>query len=289
MTETGAQYFITIANCVVNLPLAFVVVTGNALVLYGVWKTPSLHSPSNLLLCGLASTDLSVGLIAQPVFITEVLVGLYSRSENLTLAFTRAHQMIATCLCGVSLLMIAGISIDRFIAIVKPLHYPSTVTSIRVTRFVVASWALSVLATSIRFWSQRVAYAVSSLFILTCLSSSITCHTTMYKIMRRHRHQIHANLQAIYDSNTRTAMARLWRSSFNTFVVFIVLMICYFPYLAAYIVRFTGKAGDVKLWIQLSVTVVFLNSAINPILYCWRIREIRVATLRTFRRLVLRE
>ena len=102
MTETAAQYFTTIANCVVNLPLAFVAVTGNAFVLYGVWKTPSLRSPSNLLLCGLASTDLIVGLIAQPLFITEVLVGLYSRSENLTLAFTKAHQMIARSLCGVS-------------------------------------------------------------------------------------------------------------------------------------------------------------------------------------------
>ena len=273
MTVTAAQYFITIAKCVVNLPLAFVAVTENAFVLYGVWKTPSLRSPSNLLLCGLASTDLSIGLIAQPVFITEVLVGLYSRSENLTLAFTKAHQMIGRSLCGVSLLMIAGISIDRFIAIVKPLHYPSTVTSIRVTRFVVGSWALSVLASSTEFWSPRVSYAISSFHIVTCLSSSITCHATMYKIMLRHRLQIHTNVQAIDDSNTRTAMPRLRRSAFNTFVVFIVLMICYFPYLAAYMVRFTGKAGDVKLWIQLSVTVVFLNSALNPFLYCWRIRE----------------
>ncbi|XP_029183705.2 trace amine-associated receptor 7g-like [Acropora millepora] len=236
MTETAAQYFTTIANCVVNLPLAFVAVTGNAFVLYGVWKTPSLRSPSNLLLCGLASTDLIVGLIAQPLFITEVLVGLYSRSENLTFAFTKAHQMIARSLCGVSLLMIAGISIDKFIGTVKPLCYPSTVTAIRVTRFVVASWALSVLASSTEFWSPRVTYAISSFHILTCLSSSITCHAAMYKIMLRHRLQIHTNFQAINDSNTRTAMPRLRRSTFNTFVVFIVLMICYFPYLAAYMV-----------------------------------------------------
>ena len=117
MTETAAQYFITIANCLGNLPLAFVAITGNAFVLYRVWKTPSLRSPSILLLCGLASTDLSVGLIAQPIFITEGFMGLYSRSENLTLALAKVHQMIGRSLCGVSLLMIAGISIDRLIAI----------------------------------------------------------------------------------------------------------------------------------------------------------------------------
>ena len=288
MTETGAQ-FITIANALVNLPLASVAILGNALVLYGVWKTPSLRSPSNLLLCGLASTDLSVGLIAQPVFITEVLVGLYSRSANLTVAFTKAHKMIGRSLCGVSLLMIAGISIDRFIAIVKPLHYPSTVTSIRVTRFVVASWALAVLSPSTEFWNPTVMHFISFVFLLICLCSSITCHTTMYKIMRRHRLQIQIHVQAIDDSITITTMARLRRSAFNTFVVFIVLMICYFPYLAVYLMRFAGKGGDIKLWIQLSVTVTFLNSALNPFLYCWRIREIRVATLRAFRKLVSKE
>ena len=62
--------------------------------------------------------------------------------------------------------------------------------------------------------------------------------------MLRHRLHIHTNFQAINDSNTRTAMPRPRRSTFNTFVVFIVLMICYFPYLAAYMVRFTGKAGE---------------------------------------------
>ena len=58
MTETAVQRVIIIANCIVNLALAFVAITGNALVSYGVWKTPSLRSPSILLLCGLASTDL---------------------------------------------------------------------------------------------------------------------------------------------------------------------------------------------------------------------------------------
>ena len=115
----------------------------------------------------------------------------------------------------------------------------------------------------------------------------------MYKIMRRHRLQIHTQVQAIDDRNTRTMMAGLRRSAFSTFVLFIVLMICYFPYLAAYIVRFICNAGDVRLWIQIFVTVVFLNSALNPLLYCWRhcwrIGHIRLAALQTFRRLVSRE
>ena len=115
MTETTAEQVIIIANCVVNLALAFFAITGNALVLYGVWRTPSLRSPSILLLCGLASTDFSVGFIAQPIFIARSFVELFSRSVNLKLIFIKIYGTIGSCLCGSSLAMMAVISIDRLI------------------------------------------------------------------------------------------------------------------------------------------------------------------------------
>ena len=145
MTETTAEQVIIIANCVVNLPLAFVAITGNALVLYGVWKTPSLRSPSMLLLCGLTSTDFSVGFIAQPIFITRSFVELFSRSVSLILIFINIYGTIALCLCGVSLAVMTAISIDRLIAIYKPLQYPSIVTPSRVTRILVAIWIVYIL------------------------------------------------------------------------------------------------------------------------------------------------
>ena len=289
MTETEGQHFIIIANCVVNLALAFLAITGNALVLYGVWKTPSLRSPSILLLCGLASTDLCVGLIVQPLVIAGCFINLYSRFENLKLILQKAYQTIGLFLCGTSLFIMTGISIDRLIAIVKPLHYPSIVTSSRVTRVLVAILAVNALTASTRFWELRVLFASTSTFTLICLSISIICQATIYKIMRRHRFQIQSQIQAFEDNTTRASMANLRKSAFNVFVVFIVLVICYFPYHVVYIVYFTGKAGDLKLWFLLSMTVVFLNSALNPLLYCWRIREIRLAVLQKLRRLFSRE
>ena len=291
MTETTVQnVIITIANCVVNLALAFVAITGNALVLYGVWKTPSLRSPSILLLCGLASTDFSVGFIAQPIFIARSFVDLFSRSVNLKLIFIKIYTMTALCLCGVSLALMTGISIDRLIGIYKPLQYPSIVTSSRITRILVAIWTVAILAASSRFWKKRVLFAslCSSLFI--CFSISIICHATMNKIMRRHRLQIHSQIRAFDDRNARTIrIISLRKSVFNAYGLFIVLIICYCPYLVVSIVYFIGKASELKLGRLLSSTVVFLNSALNPLLYCWRIREIRLAVLRTFRKIVSRE
>ena len=115
MTETAVEQVIIMANCIVNLALAFVAITGNALVLYGVWKTPSLRSPFILFLCGLASTDFSVGFMAQPIFIARSFVELFSRSVNIKLIFIHINATTGFCLCGSSLAMMAVISIDRLI------------------------------------------------------------------------------------------------------------------------------------------------------------------------------
>ena len=289
MTGTAVEQFIIIANCIVNTALAFLAISGNALVLYVVWKRPALRSPSILLLCGLASTDLCVGLIAQPLFIAGKYINLYSRSENPKLMLENAYKVIGLTLCGTSLLIMTGISIDRLIAIVKPLRYPSIVTSPRVTRILLAILAVNALIACTKFWDNQVLYAFISSSAFRFLSISIICHATVYKIMRRHRLQIHSQIQAFEQNTKRTSMPSLRKSAFNAFVVFIVLVICYFPYLVVYIVYFTGKAGDLELWLLLSTTVVFLNSALNPLLYCWRIREIRLAVLQKLRRLFSRE
>ena len=99
--------------------------------------------------------------------------------------------------------------------------------------------------------------------------------------------QLRTKSCAVIDRNARNIIISLRKSVFNAYVLLIALLICYCPYLLVYIVYFIGKAGELGL--LLSSTVVFLNSALNPLLYCWRIREIRLAVLRTFRKLLSRE
>ena len=266
MTGIAVKQFIIIANCVVNIPLAFVAITGNAFVLYAVWKTPALRSPSILLLCGLASSDLCVGLIPQPLFIAGNFIESFSRSDDLKIILQKTYQTIGLSLCGASLFIMIGNSIDRLIAIVKPLQYPSIVTSARVIRILVAILAVTAFAASTQFWDRQVLLALIFTCIFVCLCIWILCQATMYKIMRRHRLRIQSQIQVFEDRNARTSIISLRKSTFNVFVVFIVLVICYSPYLVVYIVYFIDKAGQLKLGFLLFATVVFLNSALNPIL-----------------------
>ena len=69
LTENVSHKLI-LFNCVVNTLLMLTTIIGNILVLSAIWKTSSLRTPSIILLCGLATTDLVVGLVVQPLFLS---------------------------------------------------------------------------------------------------------------------------------------------------------------------------------------------------------------------------
>ena len=106
-------------------------VFGNALVILAIVKTESLHSPSNIALCCLASTDLITGQIANPcVVLSRVLriTGHYS----LYCSFYECFAFTLVSTAGASFLTIAVISIDRFLALLFHLRYPQIVAIPRI-------------------------------------------------------------------------------------------------------------------------------------------------------------
>lgn len=63
-----------------NIPLCITAFLGNVLIIVALQKVSSLHPPSKLLLGCLASTDLCVGLITQPLFVTFLLSSKHSKA-----------------------------------------------------------------------------------------------------------------------------------------------------------------------------------------------------------------
>ena len=273
---------ILLTNAAVNIPLALASLIGNSMVLQAIRKTPSLRSPLTSLICGLALSDLVVGTLVQPFFIADILVQLYVQSQGFKHTFRRCYNTIGFYLCGVSLCTIACISIDRFIAIEKPLRYPSIVTTYRISRLLLAIWSICLLLASSQFWEERLLLASIASVVSISLSVSTISHVRMYKIVRRHQTEIGAQLQAVENSLTIINMKSLHKAAINAFIVFIVLFVCYCPYLVVYIVTSGSRKNSATVARSLSSTVVFTNSALNPIVYCWRLRKIRRAVERIF-------
>jgi len=273
---------IIIINCVVNAPLMLISILGNALVLAAILRTPSIRSTHMIMLCSLAVSDLLVGLIAQPIYISHLLLEL--RYNDI------ASSMIGHSLGGVSLLTITAITVDRFLALHYHMSYATLVTESRVKITLAIVWLISILASGFQFWNEAVHSIADGVFIALCLKISAFCYIRIYRIIRRHQLHINAQQQAVQISDAENNMniTRLKRSALNTFVFYIVLIVCYFPMYVSKIRH--GISNKVRLteW-TFAYNLVFSNSSINPVLYCWRLRELRTAVIKTAKQMLCKQ
>lgn len=273
-------------NCAVNIPLAVTSIIGNSLVLHAVWITATLRSPSLVLLCGLALSDLAVGVVTQPFFIAKDYIQLLSQDQSLKNLLLRIYNVFAFYLCGISLCTVTAVSMDRLVAIQKPLHYPSVVTVSRARRVLVSVWTTCAILVSAQFWNDTIFLVLVAVVICVCLFLSVFCHVRIYKIVRHHKRRLQIQREAIKTNNVDVNnMSGLKTSGSNALIVFLVLVVCYCPYLIVFIVT-SVHPNNVMLCKSLTSTIVFINSALNPFLYCWRISEIREVVKQTFHKLV---
>ena len=273
---------IVIIYCALNAPLMIMTVVGNALVIAAILGTPSLSSPSTTLLCNLAFTDLLVGLVAQPLFITAEL----KLDHSLTwLSF----DITSYSFCGVSLWTMTAISIDRFAALHYHMRYVSIVTTSRVLYALVAMWLIIFsVSSALYLWNIFIHLIVSSVFIVVCLLISLFCYIRIFQIIQRHQMQIHAQQQAVQNSEASNSLniTQLKKSAMNVFIYYSFLLLCYIP-TSICLAVLAGKASMhwPKEW-HFTTTLVFVNSSINPLLYCWRLSELRRAVVKTARKML---
>ena len=273
---------IVIINCVVNAPLILTAILGNALVLAAIIRTPSIRSTSMIMICNLAVSDFFVGLVTQPLYIAKEL------TENRLLDIV--WDTVAYSFCGVSLLIITAISVDRFLALHYHMRYGTIVTKSRVKYAMVMIWCINFFSSVFYFSSDFVYHFVIAVITGICLMISTFSYMLIYRIARRHHFQIHAHQQAVQSSNAENDvhMSRMKKSAINTFIFYIILVVCFLPmYILLTLHGISHKAWPSE-W-NFATTLVFTNSSINPFLYCWRLRELRRAAVKTARKMLCKQ
>ena len=269
-----------IINCALNVPLMLISSLGNALVLAAIKRTPSIRSTSMIMLCSLTVSDLLVGVLATPLFIAQQVT-----NENNVLY--RLSKITGSSLCGISLCTTTAISVDRLLALHYHMRYPTLITKSRVKLIVTTFWLTIIVLANFHFRNEHAFNRFAASFIVICAVISTFSYMRIYRIVRQHQVQIHIQQQAVQSSNAESNLntVRLTRSATNTFILYIVLILCYLPMyilLSFYEIPYENLKTE---W-NYATTVVFTNSAINPILYCWRIGELRAAVVKTGRQLL---
>ena len=274
---------IVIINCFLNAPLMLISILGNALVLAAIIRTPSIRSTSMIMLGSLAVSDLLVGFLAQPINIAMQL-SKYNFIYD-------AWSVIGPYLVRVSLMTITAIAVDRFLALHYHMRYASLVTESRVKYTLVIIWLIAVFLSGFHFWVPLLYRFLSGVVIIICLIISTFSYIRIYRIVRRHQLQIHTQQQAVESSNAENFnlnMVRLKRSTMNTFVFYIALIICYFP-MYVILILYGTSVIDWRTKFHFATTLVFSNSSINPFLYCWRLRELRAAVVKTTKQMLCKQ
>ena len=126
---------------VLNIFLSITAFLGNALILAALRKESSLHPPSKLLLSSLATTDLCVGLISEPLAVT-FWMSVVNEHWNICYYLLLARFQTDFIFIAVSLLTLTAISVDRLLALLLGLRYRQVVTLKRTYVFIITRLGL---------------------------------------------------------------------------------------------------------------------------------------------------
>ena len=275
------------ANCVINAFSSYTTIMLNILTIHAIRKTSALPMILKTLLLSLAVSDLGVGLLVQPLFITLMVKMLQRNIEGNSFYHTLTSFHIITGLFYfASFFHVVVISVDRFLAIHLHLRYHELVTYKRVVAVVITIWVFSAILSLIDLWippktSSFKIFVVIIFDLCFICTSAVYCR--IYFTVRRHTNQIQAlQMQQAEHNDEMTSAARQRKSAVSIFYVFLVFLVCYLPLHFTFIaIIISGSNATITSLLLYFHSLVFLNSSLNPVIYCWKMRHIRHSIMDT--------
>ena len=254
---------------------------GNSLILVSLHKESSLHPPSKLLYRCLATTDLLVGLVAQPLYATLSFSYSWTLEDRRIFYYTNDAVIITShMLCGVSLLTMTAISVDRLLALLLGLRYRQIVTLKRTYIILANFWVLSLVASLGTIFKTNITFSYGRILIPICLVISITSYTKIFSALRHHQAHVQDHSQQQPSQPSALNVARYRKAVYSALWVQLALVVCYTPYGIVEIVPSKTYSSHFR---EITIVLVYFNSTLNPFLYCWKISEVRRAVKQTIR------
>ena len=269
----GKSYLYSLAA--LNIILSITASLGNILILVALHKESSLYPPSKLLFRCLAVTDLLAGVISQPLLAVQ-LISIAHQGLELCYAIVSINDIAGRSLSGVSLCTLTAISVDRLLALLLGLKYRQTVTLRPMRGMVISFWILNILTFSLRrfFISRDIISRVTSAVIYTFLTASACSYIKIYLTLRHRQAQRENHFHQAQPNGIPLNIARYRKTVSIALWVQLTLVACYLPYgiLSTIAHPYTPSHN---LAGRTTFTLILLNSSLNPVLYCWKIRGVR--------------
>ena len=270
-----------VANCVFNGFLCYTTIILNIVTIHAIRKTALLPKSLRTLLLSLAASDVSVGLLVQPLNIS-IFVSRLKQKRIDCISF-KGLSAVITFFCMSSLFNVVTISVDRLLSVHLHLRYQERVTHKRAIAAVILIWLLSAIISSGVFWDPLliILHVIWFVNITVCLILVVIVYWRIYIVLKRHKIQIQGlqiqEVQQGVQNDDLSNFLKLRKSALGTFYVCIVFLICYLPCSILYFLLMARLLSLISLyeaWPH-TMTLVFLNSSLNPVIYCWKMGPIR--------------
>lgn len=284
VNHSSAFHITFITTSVLHSVFTVTAVVGNLLVLIAILKKLSIREPTYALLVCLAVSDLGVGLICHPLYVIWKVDWLINGMSDRYYQINFFLSFISTYFASVSFLTVTAVSCERYLALHYHLRYKTVATTKKLLSVVLFPWLFPALLNVLNYFFSRVNFYAQISIIPFCLLTTAVAYLCIFFILRRHHHQIQSQAQAMsqaFDEHPTKKQEfdfqSFRKSATSMFFVYILQLACYLPHCAVkmfYNGEYSLEVGIVR---NFTMTGVYLNSSLNPIIYCCRLSVIRHA------------
>ena len=268
--------------CLLNAFLSYTATMLNIVTIHAIRKTPSLSKNLKTLLLSLAVSDLGVGLLAQPMYVVHLVSMDWNENTETSKTYNAIYiaVLVPTNLFIHATLFLAIIlCAERFMATHYYFTYQDLVTHKRVVTVVVSTWVLSGLFSLTRLLIPKsIMYVVFGTTEVACIIAATLFSIRIYSSVRLHMNEIQVlQLQHTPQNAQMVNVRRMGKFAMMSVYVCLVLMVCYLPTICTlFAVAFTSRPSTGIKHLQFyTLTREFLNSSLNPVIYCWKMKHIR--------------
>ncbi|XP_022058628.2 trace amine-associated receptor 13c-like [Acanthochromis polyacanthus] len=263
---------------VVLSSISVLIIVLNLLVIISVSYFRQLHTPTNILLLSLAVSDFLVGSVLLPGdiyaqtqcwFLGEVMCSLCNYVINIVLSASVGNMVL--------------ISIDRYVAICHPLHYPTRVTVTKAKLYVFLCWFCSFFCISIVFkdvlnqpsitnsCDGECVVVFSNIAFVTDLILNfigpviaiIFLYMRVFVVAVSQARAMRSHTAAVTHQHSVTLSKRKseLKAARTLGVIVLVFLICFCPFYCV------SLAGASPYSVNVASIMYYMNSCLNPLIY----------------------
>ena len=287
--DTTSSWIFAAVACIISPTAVFL----NVLVIIEVKQTKELQRASNIFLSSMAVTDLLVGSLSVPLSaVIRLLVPYQILTDHYIckLDFVAISSTITLAICSIfHLTMIAW---ERYVAIRKWIDYRVIVTRSRLKKLAIIAWVSAIITVSPTHFTMALTgmlrenemvlaldifFIILSVLVMSALGLIIYFYFMVYLGVRKRK------LSQIRQVSDLVNAKLEQRVAVTTTLVTVALILSFFSNAVIGMLEGVYPVLRKRFVVDLKATLLYTNSVVNPLIYCYRDCRFRNAVLEILR------